>query len=149
MLSLLTNLCTEKQIRSCAMNQTDLLRILIDELKKPHEGKDERSTNLLGLLINLTNEANDTHHEFYKQVPVARMKDRAPRRRPLLDPSAMRNDTHRMERFVAWSTYFYSIGQHCHALRTRRRRSSSAPYRCVDRSHPGRGLSPEKRAMSA
>jgi hypothetical protein len=75
MLSLLTNLCTEKQIRSCATNQTDLLRTLIDELKKPHEGEDERSTNLLGLLINLTNEANDTQHAFYKQVIGARMKD--------------------------------------------------------------------------
>ena len=76
MLSLLTNLCTEKQVRSYVMNQSDLLRTLLDELKKPHEGEDERSTNLLGLLINLTNEANDSQHEFYKQVPYARMKDR-------------------------------------------------------------------------
>ena len=89
MLSLLTNLCTEKQIRSCAMTQTDLLRTLIDELKTPHEGEDERSTNLLGLLINLTNEANDAQHEFYKQVPSARTKDCAPRRRSLLDLSAV------------------------------------------------------------
>ena len=53
MLSLLTNLCAEKNIRSCAIEQTDLLQVLLKDFECDES---ERQLNLLGLLINLTNE---------------------------------------------------------------------------------------------
>ncbi|CAF0877328.1 unnamed protein product [Adineta ricciae] len=53
MLSLLTNLCAEKNIRSCAIEQTDLLQVLLKDFECDES---DRQLNLLGLLINLTNE---------------------------------------------------------------------------------------------
>ncbi|CAF3425738.1 unnamed protein product, partial [Rotaria sp. Silwood2] len=56
-LSLLTNLCSEKHIRLCTVNQTELFQILIEYLGYFDT---EYELNLLGLLINLTNEQSST-----------------------------------------------------------------------------------------
>lgn len=65
MLSLLTNLCSEKHIRQCAVDQTELFQVLIDDFK---DSTNEHELNLLGLLINLTNEQSLTFEKLYKQV---------------------------------------------------------------------------------
>ncbi|CAM4885913.1 unnamed protein product [Rotaria socialis] len=64
-LSLLTNLCSEKNIRHCAVNETDLLQILIDDLG---QNENEHELNLLGLLINVTNEPSPNLEETYKNL---------------------------------------------------------------------------------
>ncbi|CAF3800334.1 unnamed protein product [Rotaria sp. Silwood1] len=64
-LSLLTNLCSEKHIRFCAVNQTELFQILIEDLG---QYENEYELNLLGLLINLTNEQSSTLEGLYKNV---------------------------------------------------------------------------------
>ncbi|CAF4912159.1 unnamed protein product [Rotaria sp. Silwood1] len=64
-LSLLTNLCSEKHIRFCAVNQTELFQILIEDLG---QYENEYELNLLGLLINLTNEQSSTLEGLYKNL---------------------------------------------------------------------------------
>ncbi|CAF1262047.1 unnamed protein product [Rotaria sordida] len=64
-LSLLTNLCSEKRIRFCAVNQTELFQILIEDLGYY---ENEYELNLLGLLINLTNEESSTLERLYKNL---------------------------------------------------------------------------------
>ena len=65
MFSLLTNLCSEKSIRLFVLDRTDLSRVLVEDLEK-HKG--ESQLNLLGLLINLTNERSDTLQTISKKV---------------------------------------------------------------------------------
>ncbi|CAF2695229.1 unnamed protein product [Rotaria sp. Silwood2] len=64
-LSLLTNLCSEKHIRFCAVNQTELFQILIEDVG---HYENEYELNLLGLLINLTNEESSSLEGSYKNL---------------------------------------------------------------------------------
>ncbi|UJR31847.1 hypothetical protein I4U23_019323 [Adineta vaga] len=65
MLSLLTNLCSEKTIRSCVIEQTELLQILMKDFEY---NDNERQLNLLGLLINLTNEKSSSLERISQQL---------------------------------------------------------------------------------
>ncbi|CAF0915497.1 unnamed protein product [Adineta steineri] len=64
-LSLLTNLCSEKTIRSYVIEQTELLQILIKDFEQTDN---EHQLNLLGLFINLTNEKSTVLESIYKQL---------------------------------------------------------------------------------
>jgi hypothetical protein len=64
-LSLLTNLCSDKNIRLCVVNETELLQILVQHLE---QSQNEFQFNLLGLLVNLTNEESSTLEGTYKKV---------------------------------------------------------------------------------
>ncbi|CAF0915200.1 unnamed protein product [Adineta steineri] len=64
-LSLLTNLCSEKTIRSYVIEQTELLQILIKDFEQTDN---EHQLNLLGLFINLTNEKSTVLESIHKQL---------------------------------------------------------------------------------
>ena len=63
--SLLTNLCAEKNIRLIFVNQMDLFEILIEDFQRNNQLS---QLNLLGLVINLTNDKSQGLENFANQV---------------------------------------------------------------------------------
>ena len=70
--SLLTNLVSEKQIRSSALNRTDLFQIVTEKLE---ENSNECQSNLLGLLINLSSEPSDVFEKYHSKLTEIILKN--------------------------------------------------------------------------